>query len=275
METPVVLTSHYERELDRLLRLIEAGGAWPAAGSDENALLRRAMRPNKIDRKDWVVARVARCRPDKLVRSRADRTARIERYISDIEKGGNWPPPGSADRVALVQYVTPGSRLFRQEVFDRIGKLAPGPSPRRATAAEIEATVEAIVSRVEQTGIVPRATDPEGRLLRSWLRPSDPSFKPAVWLRLESSQPGLLDRAALAEEKAKIAATVDAVVSGGPWPSRRSVPGMHLARVLDADGFFHSSDLVARLEAAAPNEVGLARKMRGRGGDVGKKKGGS
>lgn len=275
METPKVLRNGYERELDRLLKVIEAGGDWPPAGSEANALLRRAMRPSKSDRKDWVIERVRHCRPDKLARSRSDRASRIEAHVASIEAGGEWPGKGSAEAVALASYITPGHRLFRQDIYDRIGNI-PRPKPsRRASAAEIEATIETIVSQVERTGILPRATESEGRMLRSWIRPSDTRFRPQVWQRLADSHPTVLDYAALAAERAHIAAAVAAVVAGTPWPARQSVMGARLARAIDPGGFFYSRELVAQLEMAAPQDLARMRQMRGRGGSVAKKKGDS
>lgn len=263
-ETPTVLRSNYERQLDRLLKAIEAGGSWPPSGSADDALLKRAMRPNPVDRKEWVVARVARCRPDKLVRSRADRERRIEAHIAAIEAGGAWPERGSGDAEALADYITPGHRNFRQDVYDRIGDKRRPRSAQRASRAEVDQACRRILADIERTGLVPRATDPDGRQLRSWLRPSDLRFRSEVWKRLEQHHPQLLDQSALHAERERIESVVAEIEAGEPWPPRRSPEGVRLARVLEPAGFFHDPELVRRLTAVAPSEVAAMLKARKR-----------
>ena len=275
METPRTLRSRYEFELDRLISRIEAGGDWPAVGSDDNALLKRAMRKDPSDRKEWAVTRIAACRPDKVPRSREEGRARLEARVAKIEQGGAWPPLGSPMAVKLADYLSPKSPRFRKDICDRIGHLRPEKPAKRATRAQVAALVEEVVGKIERTGIFPRATSPGGRVVRAWIKPSDERFRPSVWQRLEACVPQVLDTKALEAERARIEAAVASIEAGGSWPPRRSAQGALIARALDVGGFFYREDLVARLKASAPHEFELAmRRRKGSAGSQTKKRGG-
>lgn len=263
MASPFNPASRYERELDRLITAIEAGGEWPPVDSEEHALLKRAMRRNPVDRKQWAVDRIAKCRPDKVTERREDLAQLIEQLVCSIEAGGHWPDAGTRERVLLLEMVNPKHRRFRKEIFDRIGARKPSGAPRRS-AAETARLEAKILDELEATRIWPRASTLEGRLLRNWLRPEGTSFRRSAWERVLAIMPDRLDHQGFADIKREISALVDAIERGEPWPARRSAAGFTLARALDRHGAFFDQANWDRLQLAAPEAMARALARVGR-----------
>ena len=211
-----------KERLERLVAEVESTGTMPSHTNPDGIFLAKYLKQTYSGFRPDLRARVIACGAFRLVTfSEESVDTRLERIMAEIEKTGEVPKRKTPDSQLLSSCMTPSGTLYRPHVRTRMIELGLL-TPRATRPANVDRTLERIISAIEAGGPKPAIADKDDKFMRAHL--SNPATPARHTMRQRLIAIGALipyeSRRATNAERLEI--LLAAIEAGAPMPQSRS-----------------------------------------------------